>query len=195
MAQHGMRHEIDGLQLGMANTKIPPAWSIETDKQYPLRVWRSDLEIWAASTDLREEQKAPAAVMRITGAARELLREIQIALLQQGQLIPDPANQGQQIQISGLAVLVRTLERRYGSSEEEIVIHTISDLMRFVRKQGETADSMMARFDVALWRANNIGGVDFGPQLRALASVESFADSYQSVGSLAHRHSGQTACN
>ena len=104
--------------------------------------------------------------MRITGAARELLREMPVHVLQQGMNVPDPNNPQGQVAVTGLGMLIRTLERRYGSSEEEIVIHTISELMRFHRNHNESTDSLLARWEIALFRANNIGGVDFGPQLR-----------------------------
>ena len=119
---------------GLASSKLPPTWSIERDLDYPLRHYRQDLEVWSACSDLRAEQQGPAALLRITGAARELLRELPIGILTNGQAIADPNGGPQQIMLSGLAVLVRTLERRYGASDEEIVIHTISELMRFNRR-------------------------------------------------------------
>ena len=79
-----MRQEIDALNLGLANSKIPPSWTIERDHEYPLRHYKQDLEAWNACTDLLEPQRGPAAMMRIAGAARELLREIPINFLQHG---------------------------------------------------------------------------------------------------------------
>jgi hypothetical protein len=38
-----MRQEIDAMNLGMANSKIPPSWSVENDKANPLRYYERDL--------------------------------------------------------------------------------------------------------------------------------------------------------
>ena len=47
MAVH--RAEVDALNLGIANSKIPPSWCVERDAEYPLRYYRQDLEVWRAN--------------------------------------------------------------------------------------------------------------------------------------------------
>ena len=161
---HMMQAEIAEANLGLANSRIPPTWCIERDKVYPLRFYRTDLEVWAASTDLEVARQGPAASMRITGAARAIVREIPVATLQNGAMVNINGNP---VQLSGLGMLLRILERRYGATEEETQIHAISELMQFSRQPGETTDMCMARFDIAMHRANNFGGVIFAPQLKA----------------------------
>lgn len=161
---HMMQAEIAEANMGLANSRIPPSWCIERDKVYPLRFYRTDLEVWAASTDLDVARQGPAASMRISGAARMIVREIPVATLQQGGVVQE---NGAPLQLNGLGMLLRILERRYGATEEETQIHAISELMQFTRTSGETTDMCMARFDIAMHRANNFGGVLFAPQLKA----------------------------
>ena len=160
-----MQGEINDAHLGLANSRIPPTWSVENDRKYPLRYYRHDLEMWAACTDMEAARQGPAASMRITGAARLIIREMPVQLLVQGQAVADAA--GNLVQVSGLGMLLRTLERRYGATEEETQIHSISELMNFSRGAGESTDEVLARFDITVHRADNIGGVLFGPQLKA----------------------------
>ena len=150
---------------GMASSKVPPTWSVENDRRYPLRYYRQDLELWSASSELDEHRKGPTALLRITGAARTILREMPIQLLQNGQQIVD--DYGQQQRITGLECLLRALERRYGALAEEVQIHAISELMNFQRYSGETTDECLARFDVLLHRGNDVAGVVFAPPIRA----------------------------
>ena len=159
-----MQAEIAEANLGLANSRIPPSWCIERDRIYPLRFYRTDLEVWAASTDLDVARQGPAASMRISGAARMIVREIPVATLINGAMVND---NGVPVQLNGLGMLLRILERRYGATEEETQIHAISELMQFTRTPGETTDMCMARFDIAMHRANNFGGVLFAPQLKA----------------------------
>ena len=161
---HMMQADIAEANLGLANSRIPPTWCVERDKIYPLRFYRTDLEVWAASTDLEVARQGPAASMRITGVARHIVREIPVATLQHGAVVNINGNP---VQMSGLGMLLRILERRYGATEEETQIHAISELMHFSRIPGETTDMCMARFDIAMHRANNFGGVIFAPQLKA----------------------------
>ena len=103
--------------------------------------------------------------MRITGAARLIVREMPIDMLVQGRVVDD--GQGNMIQLSGLGMLLRTLERRYGATTEETQVHSISELMQFARQSGESTDEVIARFDVLVHRADTVGGVQFGAQLKA----------------------------
>ena len=150
---------------GMANSRVPPTWSLENDRRYPLRYYRQDLELWSASTDIEEQRKGPVALLRITGAARTILREMPVHLLQQGQQVTDDF--GNVIRITGLEFLLRALERRYGALAEEVQIHAISELMAFTRHSGESTDECLARFDVLLFRGSDIAGVTFSPPIRA----------------------------
>ena len=120
-----MQAEVADANLGLANSRIPLTWSLENDRKYPLRYYRHDLEVWAAATDMQADRQGPAASMRITGAARTIVREIPIAQLQNGRVI---IVNGAQVQLNGLGALLHVLERRYGATDQETQIHSISEL-------------------------------------------------------------------
>ena len=100
------RHE----EFGHSTVKVPPYWEpgFET-RGYPFRVWLRDLDIWEAGTELKEEQRAPAVVQRLGGAARELLREVEINDLREGRTDPNTG-----VIESGMTVLKRGLTSRFG---------------------------------------------------------------------------------
>ena len=152
--------------LGLANGRVPPTWSLERDKFYPLRTYIQDLELWSAATDLQIERMAPAVVLRLTGAARNIAREIPVELLRDGQDFINP--DGNQARRSGMQVLVRVLQQRYRALPQEQQIFAVSELMTFHRLHHETTDEMLARWDVVMFRAVEQGGVQaFNPVIRA----------------------------
>ena len=160
-----MQADINDLHLGVATGRVPPGWLLEGDAKYPLRHWIRDIEVWAASTDVADARIGPSCAQRITGAARLVVREIPIQTLIQGAVVPD-AN-GNPVQVSGIGMLVRILERRYGAAPQEVQIHSISELMGFVRGHQESTDGVLARFEILLNRAEQQGGVVFGPQVKS----------------------------
>ncbi len=64
-------------------------------------------------------------------------------------------------------MLIRILEKRYGAAPQEVQVHSISELFQFSRGSSESTDSVIARFEILLHRAEGIGGVLFAPQLKA----------------------------
>ena len=70
-------------RIGHSTSKIPPYREPSLElKGYPFRVWMSDLDVWAAGTELRAGLQAPGVVQRLGGAARELLWEIPVGQYQ-----------------------------------------------------------------------------------------------------------------
>lgn len=153
------------MHLGVATGRVPPGWSLENDAKYPLRHWRQDIEVWAASTDVPEARLGPACAQRITGAAKIVVREIPIGTLINGGLVPDAA--GNPVQLTGIGMLLRILERRYGAAPQEVQIHALSEFMGFVRGHHESTDAVLARFEILLNKAELQGGFQFGPQIKA----------------------------
>ena len=151
--------------LALANGKVPPSWCVESDSTYPLRHYCDDLRLWTCATDLAEERRAPAAVLRLTGSARAILREMPTDLLQNGQQYND--GQGNALRRTGIEVLIRTLEARYGALDQETQVFSVSELMMFSRHPSETTDALIARFDTVHFRAQNAAGIGFPPVIRA----------------------------
>ena len=160
-----MQADLNHEHLGAATGRVPPSWNLENEAKYPLRYWRQDLEVWAASTDLPEIRHGPCTALRISGVAKLVVREIPTETLVNGGIIID--DQGAQVQLSGLGMLIRILEKRYGAAPQEVQVHSISELFQFSRSSNESTDSVIARFEILLHRAEGIGGVLFAPQLKA----------------------------
>ena len=155
--RHGQRQgdgNLDG-DFGVANTRVPPSWCPEEDRRYPFRSYEQDLLLWAAATDIDPARRAPAAVLRLTGAARLVAREIDTAVLQNGVMI-------QGMPADGIHALLHVLRTRYAPLEQEIQVHVVSELMQFSRMSGESTDELLARFEVVNNRAANLAQVDLG---------------------------------
>ena len=118
----------------------------------------SDLVLWASATDLDPVRQGPVAALQITGAAREIVREIPPQHLRDG--VQDP----QQGHIPGLMLLARALTDRYGPLESEVATRAISELVTFTRMQGESVDALLVRFEVLRVRAQQRGGLGINAQ-------------------------------
>ena len=101
--------------------------------------------------------------MRITGAAKAVVREIPTAMLINGQVVVE---NGVQVQLNGVESLVRILSRRYGAQPQEVQIHSLSELFSFQRHGHEFTDACIARWEILLARAENLGGVVFAAQIK-----------------------------
>ena len=67
--------------------RIPPAWAPEKEQHYSFRAWAHDIQLWLMLPDLQLAQQAAAIVMRLGGAARELVHSITPAEIMNGGLI------------------------------------------------------------------------------------------------------------
>ena len=135
--------------LGLANSRVPPAWCVERDRTYPLRRYVRDLQLWAVATDIPEARQGPVVALRLTGAARELVCEMPVEMLTNGEDINDA--QGNLVEHrSGVVCLVRALNARFGALAQEIQIWNVSELMTFSRHHHESTDEMLARYELIL---------------------------------------------
>jgi len=105
-------------------------------------VWLQDLDVWAAGTELQAELQAPAVVQRLGGAARDLARAVPTNQLRDGRTDPITGTV-----TSGLTMLVTGLERRFGQFAVETSTRVIIDLLGFKRRQSESIDEALARFE------------------------------------------------
>ena len=137
--------------VGTATLKTPPSWSYENSHQYSLRSWLSDVILWSNATDLEPDRHAPAVALVVTGAARDLIRELQPQQLREGVW-----EQG--VHVSGLLLLCRTLARHYAPMETELQTRSMAELVGFSRLNGENMDAALTRFEVLKHRAIQRGG-------------------------------------
>ena len=141
--QSGRGRPTEEERIGHSTSKIPPFWEPSLElRGYPFRVWIQDLDVWAAGTELAAELQAPAVVQRLGGAARELIRAVPTQELREGRLDPTTGAID-----SGLTILVRGLTRRFGQFAIETSTRCIIDLLGFRRRQVESIDEALARFE------------------------------------------------
>jgi hypothetical protein len=94
---------------------------------------------------------APAIALRLTGGAKEVVREVPINLLMYG--IIDPLTQQQTS--TGLDVLLNGLQRRFGQLALESTIMHIVELITFRRRSSESIDEALTRFEALRTRYDN----------------------------------------
>jgi len=149
--------EINHMNLQMASAKIPPSWGPETERAYPFRVYEQDAVLWTLATDLPQPQHGPAMALRLSGSAREVIRELDPNILVNGQQVVDPVLG--QLNLTGSQALLRILRRRFAPLDQESQLFSLTEFFSFQRLPSEDIDSLISRFEVRWHRANNIGGV------------------------------------
>jgi len=150
--------DVDHLHLQAAGGKIPPAWSPEDDRRYPLRFYCADVRLWARAADVAPEKMGPCAALRLGGSARAIVRELDGDVLAMGMQVQDPVGGGV-VNISGLESLLRALNRRYGVLAEELEINALSEYFSYHRSQGEGIDEALSRWELVKIAAFNAAGL------------------------------------
>ena len=158
-----------------ANSRIPPSWGPEHERSYPYRFYEADVQLLSSATDIEQQRQGATVVLRLTGAARNLCREMPTGVLANGRQDRDLATgqpmfdqvTGLPIMLTGVEVILSALRARYGQLPQEVQISSVSDLMVFCRAAHEDTDQVMARFEVTLHRAQNLGGVALSEPIKA----------------------------
>ena len=161
------QRDLNDVHLQAASGKIPPTWSPEGSKNYSLRAYERDLRLWAASTDTDPVRMGPLIALRLGGSARILAREMDVGVLANGMLVPDPAQGGLQVQLTGPEFILRQLRRRYAPLDQEVQITAIADIFHFRKNHSESTDELIARFELTLNEAELNGQVVFPETLKA----------------------------
>ena len=147
--------EVNDMHLQMANGRVPPSWGPEVERSYSFRNYENDVMLWTLASDMEEARKGPALALRLTGAAKMIVRELDPQMLVQGQIV---AEGGVQIQLTGAQFLIRILRKRYAPLEQELQLHAVSNFFSFARQPQEDTDQVVARFEVVAFRARDVGG-------------------------------------
>ena len=139
---------------GTSSLKHPPRWSVETEKDYPFTKWESDVRLWIAVATLDDNQIGPAIALRLTGAAREVVRESPTQPIIEG---INELQEGVLVHVSGWEVLLNALRRRFAPLEQEQEISAITELFQFRRRSNETIDEVVSRFELTRYKAAQQG--------------------------------------
>ena len=140
--------------------KLPPSWGPDQEARYPFRTWARDLALWDAANDIEDVRKGPMVALRLTGAARELIRDLPFDSLVNGvQVI---GGDGAPRQLTGLQVLLQAIERRFAPNQQELAVRALSEYMGISRASGETVDEFLSRWEIARSRAAQQAGFAMG---------------------------------
>ena len=131
--------------------RLPPRWEPGMENTLPFRVWLQDLMLWTIGTDLQPHQQCAAIIQQLGGAARELARSLSPAEVYQGGIVNG-------VQLDPVSYLLHGLSARFGPLDEESRLRATQDLLSFTRRQGETVDTLISRFELVRARARNEGG-------------------------------------
>ena len=128
------------------NYRIPPAWSPEIESQYSFRAYMTDISLWVLLTDLLPHQQCAAIIMRLGGAAREMARMITPVEMVNGGL-----RNGVLVDI--VTYLLGAIHARFAALEEESRLTTMTEMLAFARKPGESINALLARYETVRQRA------------------------------------------
>jgi hypothetical protein len=159
--------------LQQATGRIPPGWAPERERSYSYRSWIVDLRLWQASTDVDEARQAPMVAMRLQGAAKDMVRELDPTVLANGRLVRDQF--GNDVQQTGLDYLLELLTARFAPLEQEIQLSAIHDLFTFRRTPGDATDSVITRFEIMVHRTNAIGNIQLQPSVKAYMLLQALS--------------------
>ena len=136
---------------GTSSLRLPPRWEPGLESSLPFRVWMQDLMLWTIGTDLQPHQQCAAIIQQLGGAARELARNLSPAEVYHGGIVNG-------VQLDPVSYLLHGLSARFGPLDEESRLRATQDLLSFSRRQGETVDTLISRFELVRSRARNEGG-------------------------------------
>eukprot|EP00971_Amphidinium_carterae_P352996 6492791-Amphidinium_carterae.2 len=149
-----------------ATLKIPPAWDPAWEARYSFRQWHRDIMLWAAATDVPLNAQAAAICMRLGGAAKELTKEVDMNVIQNGTVVDIGDGAGPR-HLNGVAVIMRGLSRRFAPVDGEQSVRALANVMSFEVRPNESIDEVLSRFEVLMSRASDEANFDVQPQAKA----------------------------
>ena len=104
------------------------------------------------NNDLEPPRQAAAVLGELRGSAQEFAREIPPNIIIQGGMVDG-------IHVDPLTYVVTHLADRFAVLGEESRLAAMTELMTFSRRQGETIDQLLSRFDLVRQRAQDPRGL------------------------------------
>ena len=148
------------------NMRMPPRWEPAMETTLPFRTWMQDLMLWTIVTDLTPPQQTAAIISQLGGPARELART----------LTPDEVYNGGMVngvRVDPVSFLLHGLSHRFAPLDEENRLRAVQDLLSFTRRQHETVDALVSRFDITRQLARREGGGALPMETAALILLRS----------------------
>ncbi|CAK9099803.1 unnamed protein product [Durusdinium trenchii] len=138
------------MQPFAASMRLPPRYD-PSDPSQTFRTWSQDLMLWSISSELQPHQQAAMIISQLSGPARELARSITPQEVFQGGV-----HNGNHL--DPVSYLAQGLASRFAPLDDETRLRAAQDLLAFQRRQGETVDALITRFELTRSRARNDGG-------------------------------------
>ena len=135
---------------GGFNYRIPPSWNPNNDHHYSFRAYMTDVSLWVMLTDLQPHQQCAAIIMRLQGPAADFARQITPQEIIAG-------GQQEGIQMDPVTYVLAALQRRFAALEEETRLQSMTEMLAFARRPGETINTLLARHEIVRGRAANEG--------------------------------------
>ena len=132
--------------------RAPPAWSPERESTYPFRYWTQDLLAWSVvNDDMSPGQQASSIILSLSGAARELVRNLTLQEMTEGGVDADGNR------VDPVSYILNLLASHFAPLGEEARLAALCELMRFNRRPGEPIDALLSRFLTTRHRAASGG--------------------------------------
>ena len=120
--------------------------------------------MWSVSTDLPAAQQGPTCVLQLSGDARRIADEIDIAQLMGG-VVADWNDGNGAVQHPGLMLLLRRLSERFGEMETETMIRTMVEFFSYRRLRAATIDEAITEFDILYSKAVGYAHLGVSPSV------------------------------
>jgi hypothetical protein len=110
----------------------------------------TDISLWVTLTDLQPHQLCAAIVTRLSGSAREVARMISPQEIMMGGV-----RNG--VQLDPVSYLMATLQDRFAALDEETRLASMTEMLAFARKPGESINALLSRYEIVRMRAATEG--------------------------------------
>ena len=127
--------------------KYPPQWGPDMEPRYTFAQWQREVYLWSiANGDMEPHRQCAMLLLQLRGGARELTRDLPDDVILRGAVI-----NGQRA--DGITYIMNLLAERYAQLGEETRLRSISDMMEFGRRNHESIDDLLVRFEITRSRA------------------------------------------
>jgi len=162
---HGHQANLNDANLQLATGRIPPGYDPSNERRYPYRTWLVDIALWRVATDADAARHGPMVAIRLGGAARDLVRELDANTLSVGRNIVDQAGQVQHQE--GLDYLIQLLTRNFAPLAQEVQLSAIHELFVFRKGHSESYDEVITKYELMLHRVEIHGNIQVPIILKA----------------------------
>ena len=125
---------------GHMTNRIPPSWSPENEHHYSFRSYMTNLTLWIMLTDLQPHQQCAAVITRLDGTARAIGRMMTTFEITQGGVVNG-------VMVDPVTYLTHALHQRFSNLEEEGRLQSMTEMLAFERRPGESINSLIARYE------------------------------------------------